>query len=87
MNIITNVITGALVGSSLGWVFGRIYGEGVGIAKSLIMVGKKAGKDDIKVYVEHKFNNTGFVEKIVFMRGLNDQLDRYIDALNKKKEN
>lgn len=42
MNII-NGIVGALIGGSLVWVLGRAYGEGVGAAKSLFVVGKKAG--------------------------------------------
>ncbi len=86
MNII-NMIAGALVGGSLAWVLGRIYGEGVGVAKSRIMVGKKAGKEDIDAYVDHKFTRSGFITKRIFERGLNDQLDKYIDTLNEKKEN
>lgn len=53
MNII-NGIVGALIGGSLVWVLGRAYGEGVGAAKSLFVVGKKAGNEDIKLYIDHK---------------------------------
>lgn len=52
MNII-NGIVGALIGGSLVWVLGRAYGEGVGAAKSLFVVGKKAGNEDIKLYIDH----------------------------------
>lgn len=85
MNIV-NVIAAALVGSGLAWTLGRVYGEGVGVAKSLIMVGKKAGKEDIDAYVNHKITSAGLITKLVFMWGVNDQFDKYIDAMNKKKE-
>ena len=45
MNIL-NVIAGAFVGGSLAWVLGRAYGEGVGAAKSLFVVGKKARSEE-----------------------------------------
>lgn len=83
MNIV-NVIAGALIGGSLAWTLGRVYGEGVGLAKSLIMVGKKAGNEDIKRYIDHKFDNAKFITKMVFMQGINNQLDNYIEALNEK---
>lgn len=56
MNIL-NGIVGALIGGSLVWVLGRAYGEGVGAAKSLFVVGKKAGNEDIKLYIDHKMPN------------------------------
>ncbi len=86
MNIL-NAIAGALVVGSLAWALGRVYGEGVGIAKSLIMVGKKAGKEDINAYVDHKFDTSGFITKMIFMKGVNDQFDNYIEALNEKHNN
>ena len=58
MNII-NGIVGALIGGSLVWVLGRAYGEGVGAAKSLFVVGKKAGNEDIKLYIDHKIARDG----------------------------
>ena len=88
MNIL-NVIAGALIGGSLAWVLGRAYGEGVGAAKSLFMVGKKAGNEDIKLYIDHKIARDGFIMKMIFMQGLNDQLDdciKAINSMNKKKE-
>lgn len=87
MNII-NGIVGALIGGSLVWVLGRAYGEGVGAAKSLFVVGKKAGNEDIKLYIDHKIARDGFITKMIFMQGLNDQLDdciEAIDSMNKKK--
>ena len=88
MNII-NGIVGALIGGSLVWVLGRAYGEGVGAAKSLFVVGKKAGNEDIKLYIDHKIARDGFITKMIFMQGLNDQLEdciEAIDSMNKKKE-
>lgn len=84
MNI-GNVIAGALIGSSLAWVLGRVYGEGVGVAKSLIMVGKKEGKESIKAYIDHRIAKKGFITKMIFMHGLNNQLDDYIEAMNEKR--
>ena len=86
---ILNVIAGALVGGSLAWVLGRAYGEGVGAAKSLFVVGKKAGNEDIKRYINHMIARNGFVTKMIFMQGLNNQLDDCVDIINtakKKKE-
>lgn len=88
MNIL-NGIVGALIGGSLVWVLGRAYGEGVGAAKSLFVVGKKAGNEDIKLYIDHKIAHDGFITKMFFMQGLNDQLDdciEAIDSMKKKKE-
>lgn len=88
MNII-NGIVGALIGGSLVWVLGRAYGEGVGAAKSLFVVGKKAGNEDIKLYIDHKIARDGFITKMIFMQGLNDQLDdciEAIDSMNKKQK-
>ena len=86
MNII-NGIVGALIGGSLVWVLGRAYGEGVGAAKSLFVVGKKAGNEDIKLYIDHKIARDGFITKmiftnIIFMQGLNDQLVYCIVAID-----
>lgn len=81
MNII-NGIVGALIGGSLVWVLGRAYGEGVGAAKSLFVVGKKAGNEDIKLYIDHKIARDGFITKMIFMQGLNDQLDDCIEAID-----
>ena len=88
MNIL-NVIAGALIGGSLAWVFGRAYGEGVGTAKTLFVVGKKACNEDTKLYNDHTITRYGFVTKMIFMLGLNNQLDdciEAIDSMNKKKE-
>lgn len=88
MNIL-NVIAGASIGGSLAWVLGRAYGEGVGAAKSLFVVGKKAGKEDINLYIDHTIARYGFITKMIFMQGINDQLDNCIEAIasmNKKTE-
>ena len=88
MNIL-NVIAGALIGGSLAWVLGRAYGEGVGAAKSLFVVGKKAGNEDINLYIDHTIARYGFITKMIFMQGVNDQLDdciETIDSMNKKED-
>lgn len=85
MNIL-NGIVGALIGGSLVWVLGRAYGEGVGAAKSLFVVGKKAGNEDIKLYIDHKIAHDGFITKMFFMQGLNDQLDDCIEAIDSMKK-
>lgn len=85
MNIL-NVIAGALIGGSLAWVLGRAYGEGVGAAKSLFVVGKKAGHEDINLYIDHKIAHDGHITKMFFMRGLNNQLDVCIDVIDESKK-
>lgn len=85
MNIL-NVIAGALIGGSLTWVLGRAYGEGVGAAKSLFVVKKKAGNEDIKLYIDHTIARYGIIRKMIFMQGLNNQLDDCVDIINKAKK-
>lgn len=60
-----------------------------GTAKSLFVVGKKAGNEDIKLYINHVIARNRFVTKMIFMQGLNNQLDDCVDIINtakKKKE-
>lgn len=86
MNIL-NGIVGGLIGGVLVLALGKAYGEGIGAAKSLVVVGKKAGNEDVKLYIDHKIARDEFITKMFFMQGLNDQLDDYIEAINSMKEN
>lgn len=94
MNILNGIVGGLIggvlvlaLGGSLVWALGKAYGEGIGAAKSLVVVGKKAGNEDIKLYIDHKIARDEFITKMFFMQGLNDQLDDYIEAINSMNEN
>lgn len=94
MNILNGIVGGLIggglvlaLGGILVWTLGKAYGEGIGAAKSLVVVGKKAGNEDIKLYIDHKIARDEFITKMIFMQGLNDQLDDYIEAINSMNEN